>query len=421
MSDTTASDYDIPHDPVTGEIVEEGASLSNSLVPLGGGNSVELARAEIDAQVATAHHYPRSIAKTARNLMSLVTMSKEGAAECMYALPRGGKPIVGPSIRFAELLASQWGNCRPSARITEVNRDAKYVEAVGLFLDLETNVGTSKAVRRPISDKAGRIYKDDMINVTGNAACSIAIRNAILAGIPKPVWIAAYQAAEQTVKGDIKTLSERRAAMMTAFAAFGVKPEQIFAVLDIKGIEDVTLDHIPTLTGMYQALKGGEISVEDMFNPRKIGSTHEPVKNALVDEGPGPQKGKAATKPAAPAEEGKEPEGKPTEAPKEEKGPEAPAERDPAPQRRRKPEDQPGIQNPDPIPARQEPDVQHGDPAPAQQSAGPDPMAAAYQAGRKARLGGMAAKIVPGEYRDESKAELLAEYRRGWADEDRGA
>ncbi|WP_367194450.1 hypothetical protein [Amorphus sp. 3PC139-8] len=99
-----------------------------------------------------------------------------------------------------------------------------------------------------------------------SAACSIAKRNAILGGVPKAVWRKAYEAAEATVKGDVKTLSERRDKMLKAFAAFGVKPEQIFTAIGAGGLDDITLDHMPVLTGMHSALKNGEATVEEMFS-----------------------------------------------------------------------------------------------------------------------------------------------------------
>ena len=80
----------------------------------------ELTRAEIDQQVARADVKPRSPARSARNIMSLATLSERAAAECGYALPRGGKPILGPSIRLAEIVAGQWGNARVGARVVHV-------------------------------------------------------------------------------------------------------------------------------------------------------------------------------------------------------------------------------------------------------------------------------------------------------------
>lgn len=230
--------------------------------------AVSLARAEIDMQVTTAHAFPRSIDRAVKNIMSLATLDEQTAEECVYALPRSGKAIKGPSIRFAEIIQSQWGNCRVGARVVHVDRIEKYVEAEGVFHDLETNAATTSRVRRRISDSKGKLYNEDMIVVTGNAACSIAKRNAILGGVPKAAYRKAYDSVEQVIAGDVKTLSERRDRAMKAFAAFGVTPEQVFAVLGLRGLDDVTLEHMPVLLGMHAALKSGEATVEEMF-PRQ--------------------------------------------------------------------------------------------------------------------------------------------------------
>lgn len=245
------------YDPETGELAPT-TGPSESMIGA-------LAKAEIDTQVATAHAYPRSVARAIKNINSLVTISEAAAEECNYALPRGGKPITGPSVRLAEIVASQWGNCRIGARVVHVDRFEKYVEAEGFFHDLETNMATTARVRRRIVDRQGRLFNDDMITVTGNAACSIAKRNAILGGVPKAVWNEAYQTALATIKGDVKTLPERRDGAFKAFAAFGVTPEQIVEALDLGGIEDITLEHLATLIAMHKAIKDGEQTVEEYF------------------------------------------------------------------------------------------------------------------------------------------------------------
>lgn len=239
--------------------------------------AVSLARSEVDQQIATARALPRSIQRAVSQIMTLATLDDESAEECVYALPRGGKPIKGPSVRLAEIIASQWGNCRVGARVVHVDRIEKYVEAEGVFHDLETNTATTARVRRRISDKKGFLLTEDMIVVTGNAACSIAKRNAILGAVPKAVWRKAYSAVESVIAGDVKTLAERRDKAMKAFAAFGVKPEQVFEAIDVAGVDDITLEHMTTLLGMHSALKSGESNVEEMF----------PRKAALVDNSKG--------------------------------------------------------------------------------------------------------------------------------------
>lgn len=249
--------------------------------------AISLSRAEIDQQIATARAYPRSIDRAMRNIMTLATLDETTAEECVYALPRGGKPIKGPSARFAEIIVGQWGNCRVAARVVHVDRTDKFVEAEGVFHDLETNMARRALVRRPIRDKHGRLLTEDMIIVTGNAACSIASRNAILAGVPKGVWRKAYERCEQVIAGTVETLAVTLDKTMKAFAAFGVTPERVCAAIGVSGMADIKIDHIPTLRGMFAALKNGEATVEEMFPDMGNGKAK-------------PQATKAAAPPAAP-------------------------------------------------------------------------------------------------------------------------
>ena len=251
-------------------ITEDGEVVTTTGLPIGYDEhnqslAVSLLKGELDTQIATAKHYPRDISRTINNILSLATIDEETAEECIYALPRAGKPIKGPSIRLAEIIQSQFGNNRVGTRVVHVDRIEKYVEAEGIFHDLETNTATTARVRRRISDKRGRLLTDDMIIVTGNAAASIAKRNAILAGVPKAIWRRAYHAVESVLAGDVKTLVERRSAALKAFAAFGVTPEQVCTALEIQGVDNITLEHLPTLIGMHSALKNSEASVEEMF------------------------------------------------------------------------------------------------------------------------------------------------------------
>lgn len=246
-----------------------------------------LTQAEIDSQIALAQQRPRQLSVVMKNIETLATLDEETAEECMYALPRGGKPIKGASIRLAEIIQQQWRNNRAGSRVIAIDKANKVVVAEGIFHDLETNSQTRKEVSRRISDKNGRLFNDDMINMTGNAACAIALRNAILAGVPKGIWRRAYEACERVVAGDIATLAERRDKAFKAFAAFGVKPEQLFAVLEVKGIEDITLAHIPALIAMHNALKAGETTVQEMFDPRRVAAGgFEVVANPLKDDAP---------------------------------------------------------------------------------------------------------------------------------------
>jgi hypothetical protein len=243
----------------------------------------QLNASEINMQVTTAKRYPRSIKQFRDEALAMVSLNETIAEECFYALPRDNKVIEGPSARLAEVLASAWGNCYAAARI--VDEGEQFVTAQGIFWDMQRNVKIGYEIRRRITDKHGRRYKADMISVTANAACSIALRNAIMKGIPKAFWNDVYAAARKTVMGDFKTLENRRADAMKAFQGFGVSEERIFETLNVTGREDITLEHLVILRGLLTAIREGETTVEQAFPPKSSAeqpsSQTEAVKQRL--------------------------------------------------------------------------------------------------------------------------------------------
>jgi hypothetical protein len=248
--------------------------------------AVDLARAEIDQAIATAHRYPRVLQTVIQKIETMACYNEAAAENCIYSLPRGGKPIIGASIGFANIVAQAWGNCTDGARIVFIDRKEKTVVAEGGFHDLESNRKTVLPVQRRIADKQGRIFSDDMIMVTGMAAASIARRNAILNAVPRALWFPIYERALQIVRGGIETFAERKSKALAAFAQFGIKPDQVIAALGLKGEADLTLEHIPPMRGMYSALRDGSLTVEELLDPRRMaGAGFEKVDNPLGEEG----------------------------------------------------------------------------------------------------------------------------------------
>lgn len=237
-------------------------------------------RAEIDTQVRTAKAFPRSVKTFMQDCTTLATLNEDVAASCIYALPRGGKSIEGPSARLAEIIMSSWGNCRAGARVIEVGE--KEVVAQAVFRDVERNTTVTFEVRRRITDRYGKRYNDDMITVTGNAACSIAFRNVVFRGVPKAYWDPIYQAARHASIGDVKTIENRRAEMVGYFQKMGVTETQILDTLGKSGIEDIGQEELIQLRGLATALKDGDTTIEETFGkkarvkaPRKTASSKE--------------------------------------------------------------------------------------------------------------------------------------------------
>ena len=155
---------------------------------------------------------------------------------------------------------------RAGARV--VSEGEEFIVAQGVMYDLEKNVAITYEVQRRIVDRNGRKFKTDMIGVTANAACSIALRNAVLKGVPKALWHPAYKKALSTIAGKTETLSERRENALREFGAYRVTPDMVYRVLGINGQQDISLDHLVIITGMLTALKDGDSTPEDMFKTR---------------------------------------------------------------------------------------------------------------------------------------------------------
>jgi hypothetical protein len=220
-------------------------------------------RANVDMQISTAKKYPRSLSSVKHRMMDLATLDQETAESCFYKLNRQGKSIEGPSIRLAEIAASSFGNIRYGARV--ISNDGKKITAQGFSHDLETNVYCAVEISRRITNRDGATYSEDMQVVTGNAACAIALRNAMFKVVPFALVKPIYEAAKQAAVGDIKTLAERRTRMLKQFSAMGIDEKRICATLEKSGIEEIGLIELETLIGLYNAVKDGEQKIDEAF------------------------------------------------------------------------------------------------------------------------------------------------------------
>jgi hypothetical protein len=373
-------------DPETGEVTNLPATVDTTM-------ATAIAKAELDTRITTARAYPRSTQTAVQSILSLATLNEKTAETMMYALPRGNKPIRGASIRLAEIVQQCWGNCVSESRVVAIDRVNKIITAEGLFTDLQTNSTVKASVERRISDKHGRLYSDDMITVTGNAARSLARRNAIFAGVPKAVWEQAYEAAEQCVAGDIATLAVTREKAIKAFGVYGLKPEQVFQLIDVKGEQDIGLSEVLSLRAMFSSIKNGEATVEELLAAAARGSTNfDRVANPLQDDiankrRKAPTSSKATAPPVA---EGATTAGEMPTAEMQGGGAQSTGHK--------------------PAAVDETPNA-----AAAGDSAATDPITIAHQRGVEAKTAGHSRKAVPVEYREP---ERRAECEAWWAGHD---
>ena len=240
-------------------------------------------RANVDSQVATAKRYPRDIRRSIDNSVVMATMNQETAQSCSYALPRGGKPITGPSVHLAKIIVSNWGNMRTEAKVVQITD--KQVISRGTCWDLETNVASAFEVRRSIIGKNGQRFSGDMITVTGNAANSIAYRNAVFAVIPKAITDRVYYAAQKFITGDLsdsdKLLKVRTGVLNNFKNNYGITEEEVVKMCGKQTVNQIGADEISMLMGTIQALKDGDTTVDELMKP--IRESKEAINNKIAD------------------------------------------------------------------------------------------------------------------------------------------
>ena len=244
--------------PIVEDEPSESIEVLDSSVPL-----AAVSRAEIDIQIATAKRWPRAIDRFKKQVRTLATLDEETAGSMFYALPREGRTIEGPSIRFAEVVGSAWTNLRYGARIVAI--DERHVTAQGAAFDLENNLACTVEAKRRITDKRGRRYSDDMITVTSQAAMSIALRNAIFRVVPFALVKDVYEEARAASIGRGKTMAQRRQAAADVFAKFGLGPDKMCGLVNKASLDELDDDALIKLRGMVTAVREGDTTIDEIL------------------------------------------------------------------------------------------------------------------------------------------------------------
>jgi hypothetical protein len=232
-----------------------------------------ITRAEIDIQIATAKRYPRDIQKFLNETETLACRTEQMARACMYSLPARRKPdsgekaepIIGPSVRLAEIALHAYGNVRATVRV-DPDGD-RYVVARFSGMDLEKNVGVQIEVRRRIVDSRGRRYSDDMMIMTGNAASAIAFRNGIWKLIPAALIEPIFQRVREVAMGGDVPIEKKRLEWMNYWKKKGIKGEDVLRTLGVSGIENIEISHLEQMVGWETAIKEGGATLKELFAP----------------------------------------------------------------------------------------------------------------------------------------------------------
>lgn len=266
--------------------IQNGASSAISYADPAAVAAAEAAKARIQAAYIMALQRPRSYDQS--RIKILEACSRPSFAEKVeYSKPvGGGKPIVGPSIRFAELALREWGNI---AYENQVVYDDELTRRINVTItDLETNTtfSASLQINKTVERKKaeGRDVLSERINSYGEkvflvratedeimnkqaAAVSKALRNEGLRLIPQDIIEEAIERARETVKRRDKADPDAaRKKLADAFAGLRIMPTDLEKYLG-HSLAQTSPAEIQELRSIYQTIKDGEAKWSDYVSP----------------------------------------------------------------------------------------------------------------------------------------------------------
>lgn len=254
--------------------------------------TARLVRAEIDTQVSTAKSYPRQITKFLRESVDLACRDQATAQSMFYSVPRANKSIVGPSVRLAEIMSCTWTNLRAECRFVEYRESTHTVVVEAVCWDMETNTAIKIQKERRAEKKRNMPKPDaDMIQLAMNAAMSIALRDAIFRVVPRAYVNQVFEQAKKTALGKAKSIKDTVAEVMAEAAKFGVSEERVIAAVEgATSREDIGLDEVIYIRGLFTTAKEGEVALEDLFPDPK--AEKKTLKDRVTDAKPEAQQQK---------------------------------------------------------------------------------------------------------------------------------
>lgn len=221
--------------------------------------------AEVQSSYVIAKKFPRN---QHESYMAILDACKRPflAEQSMYAYPRGGTLVTGPSIRLAEAMAQAWGNIDCGVR--EISQVAGVSVAEAYAIDLQTNSRVTKTFHVPhVRDtKRGRVTLKDARDIYEMVANQGArrLRACILAILPGDVVEAAVNQCKKTMETGELPMADRIRAMVAKFDELGVKVEHLEKRLG-HSLAATIPQEIVTLGAIYKGIKDGFSSREDFF------------------------------------------------------------------------------------------------------------------------------------------------------------
>ncbi len=237
--------------------------------------------AEVQAQYVIAKKFPRDENASFMRIMSACKRPFL-AEQAMYAFPRGGTLVTGPSIRLAEAMAQAWGNIDCGIKEVSQSDGESVVEAYAI--DLETNtriskVFTVKHVRDTKQGKKRLTDSRDIYEMVANQG-SRRLRACILGVVPGDVIDAAVSQCGKTLESSDVPMADQIRKLVLAFDEIGVKADHIEKRLGHK-LDATIPQEIVTLRGIYKSIKDGMADRSQFFDIATVKG--ESARNELLE------------------------------------------------------------------------------------------------------------------------------------------
>lgn len=193
-------------------------------------NAAMVMTKEIEAQITVALKFPRNMKIVEEETKSLCANIRF-ANDATYSLPRGNKPVRGPSVHFAKGMALIYGNIHHGHKVERKGID--FTAGFTYAWDLQRNVNIKKDFYVKHERKANGAIKKvtDPAEITElvNAQISRSVRNCLLEVMPAHLLDEAQDLCEGTVKAEARKtpIEKRRELAREAFRPYGVDDEKL--------------------------------------------------------------------------------------------------------------------------------------------------------------------------------------------------
>lgn len=276
--------------------MNEVSVKNNNHVPFNNINqgtvAVESSRAITEAQgkLLLAKQFPRNY--TNCYSAAIEACQRKGFADkAFFTYPRGGKPVTGVTIRFAEELARCYGNL--DYGIKELSHEDGKSEMQAYAWDLETNTVSSQNftvehIRETQNGNRKLTSQRDIYERTANDGAR-RLRSRILAILPPDLVEDCIKECKKTLAGQNGIpFKDKVKNMVVAFAKYGVTKEMLEKRLD-HTVESISEDELTEYIGIFNGLAQKETTVSDWFEQPKTASQ----MTALLEEAEKEEKEKA--------------------------------------------------------------------------------------------------------------------------------